>query len=66
MTDTYSISGMTCANCVAHVKEALLEVPGVTAAEVALDAAQATITTDRSVSRERIAEALDEAGYALA
>lgn len=63
---TLSIQGMTCGNCARHVKTALLAIPGVRSADVRLDEAQATIDADGSVSREAIAAALDEAGYALA
>lgn len=61
-----SILGMTCENCARHVKTALLGIPGVRSADVRLDEARATIDADGSVSREAIAAALDEAGYALA
>lgn len=61
-----SIAGMTCDNCARHVKTALLGIPGVRSADVRLDEAQATIHADAAVSREAIAAALDDAGYALA
>lgn len=61
-----SIAGMTCGNCVRHVQAALLDIPGVRSADVDLAGATARIETDGPVSREAIAAALDEAGYALA
>lgn len=63
---TLSIRGMTCENCVRHVTTALLGIPGVRSADVRLDEASATIDVDGAVSREAIAAALDDAGYALA
>ena len=38
------IDGMTCGHCVQHVKNALLEVPGVQGAEVDLKLASAQVT----------------------
>ena len=66
MTQRFSVKGMTCNKCVEHVREALLELPGVRSASVDLSLAQATIEADADVPKERIAATLDEAGYALA
>lgn len=57
---------MTCNKCVAHVQQALLDLPGVRSAKVDLALAQATIDADAGVPTESIAAALDEAGYGLA
>jgi copper chaperone CopZ len=65
MTQTFSIDGMTCDNCAKHVREALLELPGVHSAAVDLAAARATVEADAAVPREQVAAALDEAGYTL-
>lgn len=61
-----SVGGMTCANCVRHVTEALQEIPGVRKAVVDLSSATAQIESDREISRAEFAGALDEAGYTLA
>ena len=55
------IEGMTCGHCVQHVKTALLEVPGVQAAEVALETGTAQVTglTDPSA----LIAAVEEEGY---
>ena len=66
MTTSYSITGMTCDNCVRHVSEALRELPGVTDVAVDLAAARADVTSDAPVPREAVGGALDDAGYALA
>jgi len=67
MTDsqrlTLTVTGMSCSHCVQRVKDALEGVGGVTDADVDLDAEQATITHDGSVSRDQLADAVAEAGY---
>lgn len=67
MTDsqqtTIAIHGMSCPHCTARVKDALESVDGVAGAEVDLDAGQATVTLNGSVSREQLVDAVSEAGY---
>jgi copper chaperone CopZ len=65
MEQTITVDGMTCANCVRHVREALLEMPGVRAADVDLESGAARLTVDREVPRDAVAAALDDAGYTL-
>ena len=63
--DTLSIDGMHCDHCVDAVNEALSGVDGVTVETV--EVGEATVTYDSTrASRDRLAQALDEAGYALA
>lgn len=66
MRQTISVTGMTCQNCVRHVREALAALPGVQSAEVDLDGGYATLETEREVPRGELSAALDEAGYELA
>ena len=66
MRQTISVTGMTCQNCVRHVREALAALPGVRSADVDLDSNSATLETDREVPRTELSAALDEAGYELA
>ena len=47
MTYTYSVYGMSCNNCRAHVEEALKKVDGVTRVSVDLQKAEAVIDTRR-------------------
>ncbi len=62
----FPIQGMTCANCVRHVEKALKNLPGVLQLEVNLEKHEAIIEYDStSVSYERMASALKEAGYTL-
>ena len=65
-TSTWTVSGMTCSHCVASVTEELLEVDGVEAVEVELDTGLVTVTSAGPLERDVVAEAVDEAGYALA
>ena len=44
-----SVSGMTCASCVARVEKALARVPGVESASVNLATETATVRADRDV-----------------
>jgi copper chaperone CopZ len=65
MEQTITVDGMTCENCVRHVREALLEMPGVRAADVDLASGAARMTVDHEVPRDALTAALDDAGYSL-
>jgi copper chaperone CopZ len=58
-----SIDGMSCENCVRHVREALAGLPGVEGVEVDLAAGKAQVQGGGEVSDDGIIEALDEEGY---
>lgn len=65
---TYTVSGMTCGNCVAHVTEELMDVDGIEKVEVDLVAGGASavhVTSAVPLAREAVAAAIDEAGYTL-
>ena len=63
-TATLAVRGMTCASCVARVERAITRLPGVISASVNLATESATVEfLPDSVSRERIAQAIREAGY---
>jgi Cu+-exporting ATPase len=62
---TISVDGMTCANCVRHVSEALAEIPDVIGVRVDLDVGIAQIDASREIARDEFLAALDEAGYTL-
>jgi len=67
-TATYSVSGMTCAHCVAAVTEEVSRLDGVSAVEVDLNAggdSRVTVTSAAPLPVEAVREAVDEAGYAL-
>ena len=61
---TIGVSGMTCASCVARVERAIKALPGVVDAAVNLTMESATVEyLPATVSRERIAQAIRQAGY---
>jgi len=57
-----AIDGMSCENCVRHVKEALEGLEGVTAVAVSLEKGEAEVEGGE-LSDELIEETLDEEGY---
>lgn len=67
-TTTYSVSGMTCGNCVAHVTEELKGLAGVSAVDVDLVSGGASavhVTSEAELDRAQVAAAVAEAGYSL-
>lgn len=65
---TYSVTGMTCQNCVNHVTEELSALDGVTKVDVFLvqnGTSSVQVTSDAELDRDAVAAAVDEAGYAL-
>jgi copper chaperone len=67
--ETYSVTGMTCGHCVAAVTDELTAIDGVT--DVAIDlvaggTSPVTVHSAAPIDRALVAEAVDEAGYALA
>jgi copper chaperone CopZ len=63
MSTTLKVDGMTCMHCVAAVKKALEQVPGVETAEVSLDKARAEVTGDADV--QAMVAAVKEEGYTV-
>src|SRR3990172_7835331 len=63
-TASVTVSGMTCASCVAHVEEALKGVKGVSDARVNLATSKATVEyVPLEASLAAMREAVDEMGY---
>lgn len=62
-TETYAVTGMTCASCVRHVEKALATTPGVRSAVVNL--ATSTATVEGEASFEALAAQALDAGYGL-
>lgn len=58
-----SIDGMSCENCVRHVREALEGMEGVTAVEVSLEAGEAKVRSAATLNEKLIKATLDEEGY---
>jgi copper chaperone len=58
------VSGMTCGSCAVSVRNALLETPGVTSAEVDLESARAKVQYDGArVSTGKLIEAINRTGF---
>lgn len=65
-TGNFSIKGMTCDNCVRHVKQALQGMKGVSSVNVSLDNQEATLAYDPAIATvEAMAAAVREAGYTM-
>ncbi|CUU57962.1 copper ion binding protein [Parafrankia irregularis] len=62
---TYTVTGMTCAHCVASVSEELGEIAGVTDVAVDLGSGAVTVTSDRQLDPVEVRTAVEEAGYQL-
>ncbi|GAA4716557.1 hypothetical protein GCM10023216_00500 [Isoptericola chiayiensis] len=67
---TLGVTGMTCANCVAHVTEELESVDGVEHVSTVLNEggeSEVTVFSDEPVAEDALRAAVDEAGdYAVA
>ncbi len=59
----FNVDGMTCGNCVAHVKKAIEEINGVETAQVSLEEKKVKVSTNGQVNPAQIKEAIEEAGY---
>jgi len=64
-TQTYTVTGMTCAHCVNSVSTEVGQLPGVRDVQVDLAAGAVTVTSDQPLDQQVVAAAVDEAGYAL-
>ena len=63
-TKVFSVTGMTCDNCVHHVTEAIRAIPGVTEVNVSLEDKSATV--DGEIDVAKIVAAVEEEGYEAA
>ena len=66
VTNTYSVTGMTCGHCVEAVTGELSRLPGVRAVNVDLPTGAVAVTSDGPLPIDEVRTAVDEAGYALA
>lgn len=66
VTNTYTVTGMTCQHCVSAVTSELSELPGVENVQVDLPTGAVTVTSDAPLSGDAVRAAVDEAGYELA
>ena len=65
VSETYTVSGMTCGHCVQAVTDELIRLPGVRDVRVDLNSGQVTVESDGMVPLDEVRAAVDEAGYAL-
>ena len=63
--EVYSIDGMSCASCAAHVEESVKSLEGVSDVSVNLATEKLTLTRDSNVSSEDVINAVEKAGYRL-
>ncbi|GAA2182347.1 heavy-metal-associated domain-containing protein [Brooklawnia cerclae] len=61
MITNYTVTGMTCGHCVAHVTEEVSAIPGVTDVKV-LQAGPMTVTSDSAIDFDAVSQAVQEAG----
>jgi copper chaperone CopZ len=66
VTQTYTVTGMTCGHCVQAVTGELSRLPGVHEVRVDLGSGAVTVESDGQVPLDEVRAAVDEAGYALA
>lgn len=65
MIQTITVSGMTCANCVRHVRDALGEMPGVRAVDVDLASGRTTLDVEHEIDLAAIRTILEADEYGL-
>ena len=63
MKKNYEINGMSCGGCVGNVKRALLQLPGVTEADVQLNPQSAVLTMSGPVDVEEMQAQLKKVGH---
>lgn len=62
MITNYTVSGMTCGNCVNHVTEEVSDIDGVKSVNVVLDGGAMSVESDERIPFDAILEAVKEAG----
>jgi copper chaperone CopZ len=63
MTTNLKIDGMTCQNCVRHVREAIQGVEGVMEVDVNLDEGSARVEHESRTQPQKLVAAVIEEGY---
>jgi copper chaperone CopZ len=66
VTNTYTVTGMTCSHCVQAVTGELSSLPGVEEVRVDLSSGAVTVTSEAPLAENAVRAAVDEAGYDLA
>ena len=65
-TETYTVTGMTCAHCAASVTEEISELAGVEDVAVVVETGAVTVTSAAPLDPAAVRAAVEEAGYAIA
>jgi copper chaperone CopZ len=65
-TTTLTAPEIVCGGCASSIKKALGSVEGVSEVDVDVATKKVTVNHSEDVSREKIADALDRAGYTVA
>lgn len=65
VTNTWTVTGMTCQHCVASVTEEVSEIAGVTDVAVDLGSGALTVTSDQPLLDDVVRAAVEEAGYTV-
>jgi len=66
VTNTYTVTGMTCSHCVQAVTGELTSLPGVEDVRIDLASGAVTVTSTAPLVDNDVRAAVDEAGYELA
>jgi copper chaperone CopZ len=66
VTNTYTVTGMTCSHCVQAVTGELSSLPGVEDVRIDLASGAVTVTSRAPLADNDVRAAVDEAGYDLA
>ena len=66
VTNTYTVTGMTCSHCVQAVTGEISALPGVADVQVDLASGVVTVTSEAPLADAEVRAAVDEAGYELA
>ena len=66
ITQTFTVTGMTCGHCVSSVTEEVGELAGVREVDVDLTSGRLTVRAEQPVGTDAVRTAVEEAGYALA
>lgn len=62
MKKKYELSGISCSGCVNSVRQILLQIPDVIAAEIQLDPPTAVLTMNKPFALEKLQEQLAQTG----
>jgi copper chaperone CopZ len=65
VSQTWTVTGMTCGHCVASVTEEVSELPGVRSVDVVLEGGRLTVESEGPLSEDDLRAAVEEAGYRL-